>query len=537
MLDKKIVETYNRSRKGVDTSKVCHAPFVNLNFEQNGHVTSCCFNRTDVLGVYPKQSVMEIWNGIAAQQMRNKISQLNLDGGCRLCEILIESGNFSGTKAKHYDEYSPIDIFKPIKNIFQQDSYKWPKVFEFEMSNTCNLACEMCSGYYSSTIRKNIEKLPPIYNPYDDAFVEQLAPFLPHLKDMKFLGGEPFLIDIYYKIWEKVVEIHPKIRIHITTNGTVYNQRVRTLLNKMNVGIIVSIDSLNNERYAQIRKGSQLEKVLNNVQSFKEIIQKNKTYLSIATCLMNNNWMDMPDILRFCNQEGFHLHYNIVWNPEKLSLRFMNYYQLDEIIDFFNQQNFEISTTLQRQNYSVYQEMVRTVEHWKNERSHTLLQEVSSEKVYRLNHNSCTQINIPKNLEELSRVLLIHFSKNKPYILEELDKLLPQLSLKEKGDVEVFPFLEHIYKQYGASETLRMYFQFLPIGIELFYDTIDQKTLIQKTNIMMNRILALPQIEKVVEDMLQETDKRSFIYILDMLNVNEVDMLMRHIEISYPVDL
>jgi MoaA/NifB/PqqE/SkfB family radical SAM enzyme len=75
-----------------------------------------------------------------------------------------------------------------------------PKVMEFELSNECNLECVMCNGSFSSSIRKNREKLPPIISPYNDDFVNELDAFIPHLTDAKFLGGEPFMIEIYLKI-------------------------------------------------------------------------------------------------------------------------------------------------------------------------------------------------------------------------------------------------------------------------------------------------------------------------------------------------
>ena len=42
--------------------------------------------------------------------------------------------------------------------------------------------------------RKNIEKLPDIPDHYDEHFFEEIKEFLPHLKRVRFMGGEPFLI-------------------------------------------------------------------------------------------------------------------------------------------------------------------------------------------------------------------------------------------------------------------------------------------------------------------------------------------------------
>ena len=111
----------------------------------------------------------------------------------------------------------------------------FPRVMEFELSNECNLECQMCNGNVSSSIRKRKDKLPPLPNPYDDAFVQQLEPYLPHLKEAKFYGGEPFLIPVYFQIWDKLAEVNPGCTIFLITNGTHWNNKIKSLVEKLNL--------------------------------------------------------------------------------------------------------------------------------------------------------------------------------------------------------------------------------------------------------------------------------------------------------------
>lgn len=69
------------------------------------------------------------------------------------------------------------------------------------------------------------EKSCLIKSPYNDAFVEQLEEFIPHLKELRFNGGEPFLINAVFRIFEKVEKLNPKLKIVIATNGTVWIAR------------------------------------------------------------------------------------------------------------------------------------------------------------------------------------------------------------------------------------------------------------------------------------------------------------------------
>jgi len=295
------IKQYNQQRNTKDKSLICHAPFVNINFEQNGNMTACCFNRIHVLGTYPQNTIKEAWTGSKADELRKYIRQNDLGGGCKLCGELINSGNFEGSRAKHFDEYAHVqdDSFRgKINRLFgKQADTKQPRVFEFEISNTCNLECTMCSGYFSSTIRKNREHLPAIESAYDDAFVEQVAEYIPHLTDLKFLGGEPFLIKLYYDIWKKMIEQKSKARVHITTNGTLFTKRIREYLSQLNAGIVISIDSINKENYEKIREGAEMETVLANIQEFAKITREKNTYLSLAVCAMRQNWQDLPELV------------------------------------------------------------------------------------------------------------------------------------------------------------------------------------------------------------------------------------------------
>ena len=62
------IANYNKVRDPRMLGTFCHAPSINLNFEQSGHATACCYNRRFILGTYPKNTVEEIWNGAKAAQ-------------------------------------------------------------------------------------------------------------------------------------------------------------------------------------------------------------------------------------------------------------------------------------------------------------------------------------------------------------------------------------------------------------------------------------------------------------------------------------
>lgn len=365
MLTQEIIDKYNNTRISRARNLICHAPTVNLNFEQNGNVTACCYNRSFVLGKYPESSVAEIWQGKEAGELREYIRRNDLSGGCSACQEIISYGNFAGSKARYYDEYA--SRLGGIKQLLGIKGKIVPKVFEFEISNSCNLECTMCNGYFSSAIRKNREGLPAMKNPYDEAFVEQIAAFIPGLTDAKFLGGEPFLIDLYYKIWDNIIAINPGIKVHITTNATVLHQKARKYLEKLNAGIVISVDSLNRERYELIRKNASYDELRKNIDFFIEYTRNKGTYLSFAVCPIRKNWMDIPELMDFCNENGIYIFFNTVWKPESESLKFLETAKLSEVIGLYESYGLKDSDQVSKSNARMLQDLIHILKAWREE--------------------------------------------------------------------------------------------------------------------------------------------------------------------------
>lgn len=243
----------------------------------------------------------------------------------------------------------------------------WPKVFEFEISNLCNLECIMCNGYFSSAIRKNREKLPKLHSPYDDNFVEQLKPFLPHLTDAKFLGGEPFLIDLYYKIWDELIDNKYKARVHITTNGTVLTPKAKKYLEKMDASITVSVDSLEKENLEKIRKNTHYESFMENINWLFEYCKQKQTYILFSVCPMKSNAHELANIIRFCLKKNIRIHFNTVWYPEFESLRFASDSILDNLIIDLSSIDFDMADEVSKYNCKKNKDLISHLHFWKKE--------------------------------------------------------------------------------------------------------------------------------------------------------------------------
>ncbi|MDD3877284.1 MAG: twitch domain-containing radical SAM protein [Bacteroidales bacterium] len=342
-----IMKSYNKTRVFGAKKLFCYSPFINLFFNTSGHAIACCRSHQNILGIYPEQSIKDIWTGHKIEKLRQFMLHNDLSMGCAYCKFQLETKRYRSLPSALAEEFA------------NSTSYAYPRIIEFELSNVCNLECVMCSGRVSSAIRKNREHDNPLAMPYDDNFVEQLKEFIPHLKQAYFFGGEPFLIPIYYKIWEEIIKLNPKIELYAVTNGTILNDRIKNILLRTKFNIIISLDSLNKERAAKIRCGANLDEVLSNINEFFKLTKRR---VSISHTPMTINWFETPDIIEYCNKIDATINLSYVEGPSEFALWSLLPEQLEEIYTHYNNVKWKNNIKKFRAKNNI-----RVFEEWKNQ--------------------------------------------------------------------------------------------------------------------------------------------------------------------------
>lgn len=348
------IQLYNSQRERKAISMPCWAPLKSLYIGFRGNVSVCCFNKTHVVGKYPEQSINEIWFGEKVKDLREKLKEGDFSLGCRGCHEIISAGNFNGLPAKNFDH-----LTHNLKG--------YPTKIDFELSNECNLECIMCRGEFSSAIRKNREKLPPIQSVYDSQFITQLEEFIPHLEHSHFIGGEPFMVPIYLEIWERMIEINPSIKVSVQTNGTILTERIKKILNAIPVGIAVSIDSIEEDNYERIRKNGNFKKVISNINYFREYCRKKGTQFHLSICPMVQNWRELPEMISMANDLDCLVFFNPVYYPKECSLTRLSSEELANIIETLSAVDLPQNTGTQKTNKESYFQVIKHFIHWEKE--------------------------------------------------------------------------------------------------------------------------------------------------------------------------
>lgn len=381
-----INKIFNKKNKQNLRSSICQAPFKSLRFEPLGVMRTCCYNIQVVAGKYPEKSILEAWNSSEMNVLREKLNNHDLSYGCRLCADQINSGELNTVKFKQYDN-------------LPSSENNFPVVLDFSLHNTCNLECVMCHGEFSSSIRKNREHLPAMKMVYDETFVEQLHPFIKHAKQFVFAGGEPFLIDIHYSIWDKIVELNSTVLIHVVTNGTVLNTRVKSILNLLKFNITISIDAFEQKLYEQIRINANYERLMKNFEFFKKYCAENKTEFAINVCPIQLNRFHLPEMIQHCNENQIKVYFLYVIHPASSTLQSLTLLELEEISALYSKVDIEANTEIQRHNKLQFDDLIVRVKAWMTKKQYDSVEDIDTSVENLVDFNFYIQLIQKKSIE------------------------------------------------------------------------------------------------------------------------------------------
>lgn len=219
------------------------------------------------------------------------------------------------------------------------NSKKGYSVLSMNISEKCNYNCYYCFGKGGSYGRKerlmSWKTAEKVLDYWMNNLSEQSQKYY-----VNFFGGEPFLnLDVLEKSIDKLnknEKIRDKIVYILTTNGSIYNQRIAEILNNHNMEISFSIDGLefihNKNRPRKNGEGIFCE-VIKNYHSFENKCDK----LSVQMTITKDDIKYLLDSVRFLWKIGINrIHTNLVFGKENRysEYDFMEYeYQIQKLTE------------------------------------------------------------------------------------------------------------------------------------------------------------------------------------------------------------
>ena len=347
-IDKKIIKEFNATRN--NTRFLCNAPFCAMAFSIGGLVSPCGRN-TNGQETITGKSISEIWNGNKFKQHRKNIKNNILSHACCFCEDRLTNKIYEQVPIQQFESFN-------IKRLGRKDIQS----IQLITSNKCNLKCIMCNEIFSSQFEKvDTYKQETIYN---DAFYNEIIEYIPKLKELICIGGEPFLINEYYKLWDKVVETNPQCKISVVTNGTILNDKIKEIVERANFNIQISFEATTKETYESIRRNANYESVLKNIEYFGSLMKKQGKTLTIPACVLKQNRHEIPDLVRFCNTNNFYLNLLTVC-ASKEGLWDMPSEYLKELKHFYKEQKFDECSSQSKHNIKTFKDdLMHNMDKW-----------------------------------------------------------------------------------------------------------------------------------------------------------------------------
>lgn len=322
----------------------CSSPWFHMRLLNNGTMDYCRWANTKHDGHEHniKNRPIELFFQKDLADIRTKLLEGQKIDSCNDCYKMEKHQKISGRQKQllktgiDTNNFIKTSLSSPWVSMFKQSlehnglTQETPRDWQIDLGNYCNSACVFCHPKSSSRLANEfkvlglLENLPEKNWTTDDSSLNTFLDFLiksNNLSYLHFIGGEPVIIPAFKKILCKLVEagLNKSITIGFTTNLTVWDEDLYSLLKEFRVQVGLSIECLHpvNE---YIRYGKNYNETLEILDKWVNNLKGNNWLISMRTtpsllsvlyldtmyqyCLKNNvfiescNFLDEPKFLR-----------------------------------------------------------------------------------------------------------------------------------------------------------------------------------------------------------------------------------------------
>lgn len=344
----------------VNDDTFCIMPFMHMSTTTNGEYRLCCrstkvteVNHNRIHEMFPerisepttKTSPRDIWQGNTYNQVRENLVTGERDKRCRACWRLEDKGIVSLRQTQNLER---VERFADAVREWQDTgnvSWRVP-IFEFKLSNICNLRCRMCwpkdstpwvkswdavkhlqpegdRDYMDTIIAVNDMNRKPVLNLFstNNEFVDQMMENLPYIEEMEFAGGEPLLDPLHFQLIDQIPNpenVTLKYSTNLTNLEFKNGRNVIDIWRKFkSIKLTISIDG-HPELNAMIRYGSDWDTLRQNIETVKQELH-NVTMLRGSTTISAMNALELVETMDAIeNDLGIRWHTSRLTIPEFL---------------------------------------------------------------------------------------------------------------------------------------------------------------------------------------------------------------------------
>lgn len=343
----------------------CMAPWSHIQQNSYGEINPCCmFYGDDKIYNKKYESLQDAFDGEENENLRKRMLNGEYIDSCKKCYRDEDLGKSS--YRQHFNNRYDLKLPAKIREL------------ELALSNKCNFKCVTCntrfsSSWYDDDILLGRTFYTDIGRNYKSNFdIEKVD--LSELRELKILGGEPFLENKYLDIFKKINK--KNIDLFFVTNNSIFpkDEWIEELSKFKSVRFIISLDGVH-EVAEFVRYGKKFSKFEKNYSKWIELTQQFLTNVRVIPHYVYHalNCLNLSKTLswleQYHNRPSEELSYDFLENPKELSVKYLPDNVKDFIItenkNFLNEQiqkflemsEYDSSTCKKLKTYSLFLNM------------------------------------------------------------------------------------------------------------------------------------------------------------------------------------
>ena len=171
-----------------------------------------------------------------------------------------------------------------------------PRILLVTLTNRCNLNCYMCG-------RGNTDwEIAP-------KITEEISGLFPYLELITWQGGEVFLAKSFNRLFEKTFGLEYLKQIIITNALLINEDWAEKIARRNNVGLTISIDSVDKKTYEYIRRGANFEKLTRNLKMINKARKRHGSDMTttLRCTIMKANHRELERFIEFARDFEFNV--------------------------------------------------------------------------------------------------------------------------------------------------------------------------------------------------------------------------------------
>lgn len=339
----------------------CVLPWVHFHAWPDSRVMPCCVadSNMPVAEIKKDESIIQMMNSSDYKKLRTAMMNDEPVEACKRCYDLELMGTW--TMRQSHNKRKGLEYVDYIsENTNPDGSLKdfEMKYMDIRFSNMCNMKCRSCGPGCSSQWAQEFldERGEEVFQQYfkttkivisnneEQVFMNKLKPYLKHVTEVYFAGGEIVITPEHYECLEYWINNGLTDQVELT-----YTTNFSTLKYKKDVDLIAlwkkfpklkiwaSLDA-HGDVAECIRKGTDWEKIVQNIRLLKEQVPHAEFQITPTVSMWNV--FTFPDFFDYMIKEGFidtksSPRFNLATNPWYANIMIMPTHVKRRLIELY----------------------------------------------------------------------------------------------------------------------------------------------------------------------------------------------------------